>query len=100
MDLHTQFFKSDQDDAKLSVVARMDVRHIHFRKDNGRNDNDVTVVSAVFDRNGNFVAGTQKILQLRLKDETLDSPPGFRHNFEEQFRCEAGKLCRAPGGPR
>jgi hypothetical protein len=28
-------------------------------------------VAAVFDANGNFVAGKQKILQLRLRDETV-----------------------------
>jgi VWFA-related protein len=71
IELHTQFFKADENDAKLSVVAHLDVRHVHFRKADGRNNNDVTVVSAVFDRNGNFVSGNQKVLQMHLKDETL-----------------------------
>ena len=73
VELHTQFFKANQDDVKLSVVARVDVRHIHFRKDSGRNNNDVTVVYALFDNDGNFISGSQKVLQLHLKDETLDS---------------------------
>lgn len=72
VEVQTQFFKEDQQDARLSVVAHVDVRHIHFRKDNGRNDNDLTVVSALFDDNGNFVAGTQKLVQLHLRDETLE----------------------------
>ncbi len=90
VDLHTQFFKSGQDDAKLSVVAHVDVRHMHFRKDNGRNDNDVTVVSALFDHNGNFVAGTEKVLQLRLKDETLEARLGSGITLKSSFDVKPG----------
>jgi VWFA-related protein len=90
IDLHTQFFKSNQEDAKLSVIARVDVRHIHFRKDNGRNNNDVTIVSAVFDGDGNFVAGTQKVLQLHLKDETLESKLGSGLVLKSNFDVKPG----------
>ena len=73
VELHTQFFKTSDEEAKLSVLVRLDVRHLHYRKVDGRNNNNLTVVSAVFDRNGNFVNGTEKIVQMRLKDETLGS---------------------------
>jgi VWFA-related protein len=71
VDLHTQFFKPDPADAKLTVLARVDLQHIHFKKEEGRNDNQLTIVSAVFDNNGNFVTGAQKTVTMRLKDETL-----------------------------
>jgi hypothetical protein len=29
-------------------------------------------VSALFDRNGNYVTGNQKLLEMRLKDETIE----------------------------
>jgi VWFA-related protein len=90
LEVHTQFFKPDQDDAKLSVVARVDVRHIHFRKDNGRNNNDLTVVSAIFDSNGNFVTGTQKVLQLHLKDETLEGRLGSGLVLKSNFDVKPG----------
>ena len=73
VEMHTQFFKTSDEEAKLSVLVRLDVRHLHYRKVEGRNNNNLTVVSAVFDRNGNFVNGTEKIVQMRLKDETLGS---------------------------
>ena len=85
IELHTQFFKSDATDAKLSVVARLDVRHVHFRKADGRNNNAVTVVSALFDRNGNFVTGNQKVVQMHLKDDTLgrlNSGITLKSNFD------------------
>lgn len=71
VDLHTQFFKPDPADAKLTVLARVDLQRIHFKKQDDRNNNQLTIVSAVFDNNGNFVSGMQKTVTMRLKDETL-----------------------------
>jgi VWFA-related protein len=69
--LQTQFYKTDAADAKLAVLAHVDLAHIHFDKAGGRNNNDLTVVAAVFDRNGNYVTGTQKVIEMKLRDETL-----------------------------
>jgi len=69
--LETQFYKTDASDAKLTVLARVDLTHIRFEKADGRNQNDLTVVAALFDRNGNFIAGTQRILTMKLRDDTL-----------------------------
>jgi VWFA-related protein len=71
VELHTQFFKPSDTEAKLKVLASVDLKQLQFRKDEGRNRNDLTVVSAVFDNNGNFVAGLQKTVQLRLFDSTM-----------------------------
>ena len=71
IDLRTQFFKSSDEDARLKVIVHVDLKAVRFRKDEGRNRDDVTVVSALFDRNGNFVAGTQKLVEMRLRDESL-----------------------------
>jgi VWFA-related protein len=90
VELHTQFFKTSDDDAKLSVLARLDVRHLHYRKAGGRNNNSLTVVSALFDRNGNFVAGTQKVLQMRWKDETLDSKLASGITLKSSFDVKPG----------
>jgi hypothetical protein len=49
----------------------MDPRHIQFKKLDGRNDNVLTIVSGVFDRNGNFISGIRKTLEMKFKDETL-----------------------------
>ena len=69
--LQTQFYKTGATDAKLAVLAHVDLAHVRFDKANGRNDNDLTVVAALFDRNGNFVTGTQKVIIMKLRDETL-----------------------------
>ena len=43
-----------------------------MRKQDDRNRDDVTLVCALFDGNGNYIKGTQKVVELRLKDENLD----------------------------
>jgi hypothetical protein len=70
--LQTQFFKTDAADAKLAVLAHVDLAHLRFEKSAGRNQNDLTVVAALFDRDGNFITGTQRILEMKLRDETLE----------------------------
>ena len=37
--------------------------------------NRITLIAAVFDRNGNYVTGNEKAVQLRSKDETLETSP-------------------------
>jgi len=71
IELHTQFFKSSEQAAKLSVMAHLDLKQFKFRKADGRNGNEVTLVSGLFDRNGNYLQGITKVVELRLKDETL-----------------------------
>ena len=88
--LHTQFFKSSDAGAKLTVLAHVDVRRLHFRKVEGRNRNDLTVASALFDRNGNFVQGSQKILEMRLKDDTLQSKLGSGITLKASFEVKRG----------
>jgi VWFA-related protein len=70
--LQTQFFKTDANDAKLAVLAHLDLAHIHFEKTGGRNQNNLTVVAALFDRNGNFITGTERTVEMKLRDETLE----------------------------
>jgi VWFA-related protein len=72
VNLHTQYFKASDQDAQLVVLAHVDVKRLHFRKVEGRNDNVLTCVSALFNRNGNFIQGTQKVVTMHWKDDTLE----------------------------
>jgi VWFA-related protein len=88
--LHTQFFKSGDFDAKLSVMAHVDIKSLHYRKEEGRNRNDLTVVSVLFDPNGNFVAGQDKRIELRLKDATLENKLGSGITVKSTFDVKRG----------
>jgi VWFA-related protein len=70
--LHTQYYKVDATDAKLAILMHVDIGRIRFEKLDGRNKNDLTIVAALFDRNGNFVTATEKVLEMRLRDTTLE----------------------------
>lgn len=71
VELHTQFFKPDPATAKLSVLVKLQLKQFKFRKVEDRNNNEVTLVSALFDRNGHYLQGIKKVITLKLKDETL-----------------------------
>jgi hypothetical protein len=69
--METQFYKTDARNAAVAVLAKVDLKQIPFRREEGRNRNDLTVISGLFDADGNYVAGIQKIVEMRLRDETL-----------------------------
>ena len=75
VDLHLQFFKSSDAAARISVLAQVDLKHLHFKKVEDRNDDTLTIVSTLFDRNGNFITGIQKTLDMRLLDQTFEKLP-------------------------
>ncbi|MGB7722135.1 MAG: VWA domain-containing protein [Bryobacteraceae bacterium] len=72
IELHTQFFKTSDQAARLAVLAHLDLKLFKFQKVEGRNGNEVTLVYGLFDRDGNYTQGIKKVLTLRLKDETLE----------------------------
>ncbi len=72
VELHMQFFKSSDIAAKIAVVARVNVKNLRFRKADGRNNDNLTILSGVFDRNGNYITGMQKLVEMRLQDSTLE----------------------------
>jgi len=90
VDIQTQFFKTDPTQAKLSVIAHLDLKTVRFRKAEGRNRDDVTLATAIFDENGNFVTGGEKIVEMRLLDGTLErlGPRGI--NVKSSFDVKPG----------
>jgi hypothetical protein len=90
LELQTQFFKSTDVNARLAVLAKVDVKHLRFRKADGRNNNGLTVVSGLFDRNGNLITALEKLVELRLKDETLENRLGSGMTLKFNFDITPG----------
>lgn len=90
VNLHTQFFKASDQDATLVVLAHVDVKRLRFRKVEGRNNNVLTCVSALFNRNGNFVEGIEKTVTMKLKDETLEHKLGSGITLKTSFDVKPG----------
>jgi VWFA-related protein len=70
VELQTQFFKKDEVQARLAVLTHFDVKNIRFQKLKGRNNDQLTIVTGIFDENGNFVTGLSKVVEMNLLDTT------------------------------
>ena len=90
VDLHTQFFKTDNYQAKLAVLTHVDIKGVHFRKAEGRNRDDLTVATAIFDENGNYVTGGEKIVQMKLLDLTYYRLSLSGLNLKSSFDVKPG----------
>jgi len=71
--LETQFVKASDKSAKLTVVAHIDMKPVHFEKADGMNRARLSLASAVFDRNGVLVSTLQKDFNLSLTDARLEA---------------------------
>jgi len=90
VDLHTQFFKTDSYQAKLAVLTHVDIKGVHFRKADGRTRDDLTVATAIFDENGNYVTGGEKIVQMKLLDPTYYRLMQSGLNLKSSFDVKPG----------
>jgi VWFA-related protein len=90
VDLHMQFFKTDNYQAKLAVLTHVDIKSVHFRKADGRTRDDLTVATAIFDENGNYVTGGEKIVEMKLLDPTYDRLVRSGLNLKSSFDVKPG----------
>lgn len=70
VDCQTQFFKSAKG-VRLTVEARVETKGLRFRKAADRNNDKLTIATVIFDENGNLLTGMEKIVEMKLRDETL-----------------------------
>jgi VWFA-related protein len=89
--LKTQYLKTDNGDATLSAVAKVDVKKLAFRKEGGRNIDSLTVVTGLFDNDGNYVTGLRKVVDLKLLDETLENRIGSGIAVRNDFTVHPGR---------
>jgi VWFA-related protein len=90
VDVQSEFFKTGEAQAHLRIGARLDVRKLHFRRVEDRNADEVMLVCALFDRNGNYLQGVSKLLKMRLRDETLRGGLGKGVSLRSDFDVSSG----------
>jgi VWFA-related protein len=71
IDVHTQFFKLNESDVRLSVLTHLDVSSLRFQKEQDRNSDDLTFITVLFDRDGKYLTGKEKKVICHLRDDTL-----------------------------
>lgn len=92
VDLQTEIFRSNlADKVELTVTGRLDAANLRFSKTGERNNDTVTVVTGVFDDNGNYVSGIQRVLELHLRDATLEKIERAGIAVKETFHVAPGR---------
>lgn len=91
-DVATEYFRSNlEDKVELTVTGRLDVANLRFNKTGERNNDTVTVVTGVFDDNGNYVSGIERVLELHLRDATLEKIEKSGIAVKETFHVAPGR---------
>jgi VWFA-related protein len=90
VELHTQFFKPTDTEAKLSVLARVDIKHLKYRLEDGRYKNSLKVVTALFDPGGNYISANEKVIDFRLLEGTLEKRLNNGLTIKTSFDVKAG----------
>ena len=91
LDLQTQYFKNDPEGARLSIVSRLELKNMHFRKADGRSLDELILATAIFDENGNFITGGEKTVQMRLKDTTYERLARTGLTVKSSFAVKPGR---------
>ena len=89
VECQAQFFKG-ADGVHLSVVTHVGTEELKFRKVDGRNQDTLTITTGIFDQNGNMLAGLQRVLDMRLKDVTLERVNKTGLNVKLSFDLQPG----------
>ncbi|HKV62472.1 MAG TPA: VWA domain-containing protein [Candidatus Acidoferrum sp.] len=90
VEFQTQFFKKDEAEAHLAVLTHFDLKGIHFQKVLGRNNDELTIVTGLFDENGNFVTGLSKIVDMKLLDTTYTKLSRSGFTVKSSFDVKPG----------
>ena len=96
--MQVQFSRLNDKLARVAVLAHIDIRLLKFRKEehtvgdkpDERNGDTLSVVTALFDRNGNYVKSITKTIEFHLKNDTLQNrlAPGI--NIRSTLEVEPG----------
>jgi hypothetical protein len=71
IDVHTQFYKVNEAEVRLAVLTHLDLSSVRFRNEQDRHLNNLTFVTVLFDQDGKYVMGKEKVVEFRLRDATL-----------------------------
>jgi VWFA-related protein len=91
VDVTTEFFKSSDATAELTVDSHLDLKGIKFRTAGDRNEDTLTIVTGLFDQDGHYVRGIQRVMGLRLRQQTLEKVLGSGMAVKETFNIALGR---------
>jgi len=90
VEVRTEVSKGSATASELSVLAHLDTKSLHFRKDGTHNQNTVTFVSAIFDDGGQYITGQQRQAKVDLPDDSLSNLLATGMNIKITFQLKPG----------
>jgi VWFA-related protein len=91
VDVTTEFFKLSDSAAELTVTSHVDLNGLRFSTAGDRSEDTLTVVTGLFDQDGRYVKGMQRVIGLKLRDQTLAKVLASGMAFKETFDIAPGR---------
>ena len=91
LDVHADYFKPTDGKPEISVVSRLDPKALKFQRSADRNNDTLTVVTGLFDQNGNYISGIERVVELRLRDRSLEALDQAGIRVEQSFSVTPGR---------
>jgi VWFA-related protein len=89
--LQTQYFKTGDGGARLSVVSHIGLKDLRFRMADGKHYNELNIATVIFDDNGNYLTNGGKIVKLRLLDSAFEKWCSTGLTVKSGFELKPGK---------
>jgi VWFA-related protein len=77
-------------ETKLTIVAKVNITGLHYRKVDGKNSDDVEVVCGLFDRNGGYIEGVSNTITLRLVENVAFNRENGTVPVRAEFKVAPG----------
>jgi hypothetical protein len=74
----------------MGVFLGVDSKGLHFHKEDGKNINTLTVLSGLFDSDGNLRDSNRKTVDLHLKDDVLEKLAPFGISVRTDYQVKPG----------
>jgi VWFA-related protein len=90
VDVSTQVEPSTGESKQLTVVIKLDLNSVRFRKEGEQNVNTLVFIAGIYDGNGKWVAGKQKQVGLKLPDDQLQDMRAKGVGVKDTFELKPG----------
>ncbi len=90
VDVSTQIKPSAGGSNQLSVLVKLDLNSVRFRKEGERNVNSLVFIAGIYDGDGKWVAGEQKRVDLKLPDAELQDMRAKGVGITNTFQLKPG----------
>jgi VWFA-related protein len=91
LEIHTQYRKAEDGGVQLTVISHVGAKDLPFRQADGRHFDKLTVTTVIFNQNGDYVSGGQKLLNLELPDETYAKVSRYGLQITSTFALKPGR---------